>query len=299
MNAWLLIAHRCELATPGDYVCLPDGTTAYNAGGDIVVWSGQCPHRGTRIFDAGVGNRPLVCPYHGWRDSFITDKVSRYLTAFIGDFLFFANGPTDLLERQLGDTRDALIYLSQRMKARHSLYRLPMACRPEVAIENALEDIHVPQIHPETIGRLGLECEEMDDFAPNSIAYYRMTDERTVGGLTKLQEQFEHVTPDRYFHAFIWPYVCLSSAGGFTYSLQHYFPSDTGSTVLWSRLFSPSLKAPMNAGVALFFNEAARFNCMVFEEDAKICARVVGRGKHLTNAERRIAWFRREIDRRS
>lgn len=286
---WTLAAHRSELAKDGDYVSLP-GLTVYNRVGELIAWNGLCSHRGARIFDYGTGKRPLVCPYHGLKDRAITDKVTRLLTAWVGNFLFVGDGSAHLFE-QLGKLHGLLIAMSNFIDRAHSFDTLRMDCPWNIAIENTLEDYHVASVHPNTFGRLGVVQVESERHAKNSIAHYTVTDDRTVRGLTRMAEHFKHVRPHEYFHMHLYPWTCLSSVGGFSYSLQHYFPDRPGSTLLCSRLYAPHLHegAP---DLSFFFDEARTFNQRVFREDAEICARVSGSGSFLFPNEQRLAWFR-------
>lgn len=286
MNEWVLAAHRSELSSPGDYVALPvgeQGIAVFNHCGEIVAIPNSCPHRGNRLFD-GMGNRLLVCGYHGWGAAAIVSKAIRYLTAWVGDWLFVGDGSVRL-DLQLGGIEDALA-VGARI-SRHSFDVIPMACDWTVAVENALEDLHVPHVHPETIGKLGLELVEQGAFGKNSLALYTITNERIVKQLAPFA-----TSPDSYFHLLIYPWTCLSSVGGLTYSLQHYFPNGAATT-LTTRLYG---SLPLSAGgddaVGFLYEQARAFNKRTFEEDAAICSRVSGRGYHLMPGEDRIRWFR-------
>lgn len=278
MNEWRLICHRAELAHDGCYAQLP-GVAAYNNNGDIVVWNGICPHRGTQILDIGVGRKSLVCPYHRWDVSAISPKVDRFLTGWVGDFLFAGNGAIDL-DTQLGGARALLEEISANIRARYSFDTLPMNCKWQYAVENALEDMHVAQIHPETIGKIGLSKPVFSKLGKNSLALYAV-DKRIAAALGS----------NSYFHLLIYQNTCISSVGGATYSIQQYFPSGD-STLLLTRLYSSSLSNAQPQSSDFFLEKAREFNLRVFREDAEICSRIAGDGTILTEAEMRVRWFR-------
>lgn len=304
MKNWTLLGHRSELAKPHDYLQL-GGACAYNDNGEIIVTDGLCPHRGTRLFEGHSGNKAWICPYHGW--SYSDGKMHIPLTRafgkdaewgepvpfqqeWVGDFLFAKEPGAKPSPLQLA-CKDMLAAVSKNIWALHWQYVMPMPCPPSVAIENSMEDYHVPMVHRDTFARLGLVLKDMDRFGNNSIAHYEVTDERTVDGLKVASEYFENVKPDEYFHLFIYPYTCISSLGGFTYSVQHYLPASDGNTSLWTRLYSSRTK-PESPSLAFLFDTAASFNLRVFTEDAAICKLVSGQGRVLGDMEKRISWYR-------
>ena len=176
----------------------------------------------------------------------------------------------------------------------HWVHQMLMRCNWEVAVENTLEDLHVPFVHRHSFHKLRLKRLGMQRHGKHSIAFYQVGDERIVKGLQSMSRWFVHVDPTVYFHLLIYPNVCLSSVGGFSYSLQHYEGSKDG-TWFSTQLF-PGKLAARAPDLRSFFDEAARFNRQVFEEDAEICANVQGRGGVLMPQEQRIAWFREERD---
>lgn len=289
MNEWTLVGHRSELSERGSFVSLPVGIAVYQTGSEIVAWDGLCPHRGSRLFKEPIGKQELVCPYHGWTEDRIVAGAARLLTAFVGDFLFVGTGAVSL-EAQLGALKDLLETLSERIASRHDFMSFPIACDWRYAVENALEDVHVPHVHPESIGKLGLECVGMERYGRNSIAYYKVTDERTIESLQKIAPHLEQCEPSAYMHALIYPYTCISSVGGLSYTITQYFPAESG-TKLWSRLFLPRMRQNP-PDLAFFFDSAAKFNRQVFQEDAKACERIGGPGRYLGKGEDRIRWFR-------
>lgn len=287
---WMLVAHRSELAKDGDYVLLQAGAdqvAAINLEGEIIATDNVCKHRGARVLSGTHGNGPLVCSYHGMKGR--ATVARQYLTAWVGDFLFVGDGGSSL-DAELGELRAQVEFLSTLIDKRHSFDMLPMPCDWRVAVENTLEDYHVPTVHPDTFGKLGLKLTDTERYGKNSLAGYALTDARTVKSLTALQRYFEQGKPEHYFHIFLYPHTTLSSVGGFSFSLQHYLPNG-GFTMLHSRLYAAkaSVQAP---DLGWFYAEAAAFNRTVFAQDSAVCAKVVGQGTFLTPAEERVAWFR-------
>lgn len=161
-------------------------------------------------------------------------------------------------------------------------------------VEIALEDLHVPYVHPTTFHKLKLKCDKMENLGGGSSgAIYTITDARTVKALKAISKYFLHPQPDLYFHFFFYPNECFSSVGGFTFSLQRYAHIHTNTTLFSSTLYRG--KTIRNApALDAFFDSAAKFNAQVFAEDAQACERIIeynGDGP-LAPDERRVKWFR-------
>ena len=287
---WLLAAHRSELAAPGDYITLqagPDHIACFNLDGNVYSWDNVCRHRGARVLQGTHGNKALTCPYHGLTG--MATVGEQYLTQWIGDFLFVGDGSTRI-EDDLNDFGPLLTGISKMIAGRHSFEQLPMPCEWKVAVENTLEDYHVATVHADSIGKLRLKLDSTDQHGKNSGALYTIEDPHTVKGLEAMAKYFEEVRPSHYFHLFLYPYTCLSSVGGLTFSLQHYLPSG-GYTNLHTRLYGAKTK-PGAPDMRWLYDEATSFNRLVFEQDAAICARIVDDGTFLTASETRVQWFR-------
>lgn len=288
--SWVLLCHRSELAKDGDYVLLTAGSEqalAYNHNGTVIVTDNRCLHRGARVFNGTHGNAPLKCPYHGFQDESVLK--AQELTQWVGDWLFAGDGSTKL-ENELDAIGPVLAGISEKIGKRHAFDSFPMPCDWKVAVENALEDLHVGSVHPDTFGKLDLKLKEMRRHGRNSVAMYDIGDARTVKGLTAMSKAFVDVDPSAYFHILLYPNTCISSVGGFSYSVQHYLPNG-GFTQLHTRLYRGKMRADA-PNISYFFDEAVGFNKTVFAQDSAICARVQGDGTYLTEKEKRITWFR-------
>lgn len=287
---WALMAHRSELAKPGDYVLLSgiEQMAAVNLDGEIIVTDNICAHRRARVLSGACGNKPLTCPYHGYSGKATISQ--QYLTRWCGDFLFASEDSAQWFPQEI---EEYVAEISSHIERRYSMDVLPMPCDWKVAVENALEDAHVPCIHPDTFAKLRLTDAAFDRFGEHSGAIYRVGDERTVSGLAKLAKNFRSGDPTKYFHLLLYPFTCISSVGGFSYSVQQYVPMH-GYTQLHARLYAAK-PSPGAANMEWFFAEAQQFNRRVFDQDSAICATVQGVGGTLTEAERRVKWFREEL----
>ncbi len=197
-----------------------------------------------------------------------------------------------LLRDDLGMFRQTVENAVSRVASLHSEQTINMDCDWRVAIENTLESAHVDHIHAESLAKLKLVCTGMERSGRNSLQTFRITDTRTLKGLRDILPYVEGVNAwNQYFHLFLYPHTCLSSVGGFTYSLQDYFPTESG-TVLLTRLYLPHVRSG-SPDLAFYFDSAAKFNRQVFEEDAEMCAKVHLRcvGQQMRPPLKRLEWF--------
>lgn len=283
--AWHLIAHACELANPGDFVCLPIGpgkeiaATRLDDGG-LMVFDNRCPHRGARIFTEMFGNRPPVCAYHGrcvrQRDATVL-PLARVGDWFIVNDTPGSDEPEPIWSHVLprGKTAPAL--------TRHSVLTFVQACHWTVAVENALDFEHVRTVHAASLHPLNLIPGAQAYHGGGSSEEQFASDSARLATLRRMFPEAHPQAPD-YRHIFMFPYTALSSTAGAHYSLQHYFPRADGMTEFVHRLYLTPTAWPQ-AGDSI-----AAFNRQVFDEDAAVCKLVAPWHKGL--AEPRIEYFR-------
>lgn len=262
---WVPIAHACELATPGDYIVLPwlpaEEVAVTNIDGLLVAFDNRCQHRGARIFTESRGNRPPVCGYHG-RCARISQLRTFAVTTLSG-FVWVSRsvvGTPDPGESLAGFFEAAGPALSL-----HSTLRFTMDCDWRVAIDNTLDLEHVEHVHATSLAKLKLSrLDLVGDVDGSSVEVFASGTPalRHIGNAIKMPAGFD------YIHAHVFPRTCLSSTGGWTWSLQHYFPRADGRTEFVHRLYvRPGVPAWLADG-------AAKLNEQVFREDVAICAGV-------------------------
>ena len=292
---WHLVAHRSELAAPGDFVRLEWGLgdlVLHNDEGEVIAFDNVCPHRGGRFFMHDRGSARAVCPYHGWSVRRGEVRVTRpaefsacdlgrarltgYSTVWCGDWLFVGVSPIMTLDAQLQAFSADLQAISAEVAALCGLQRIDWRSNWRVAVENALEGYHVNSVHPETLATLALYDHE-DRFTGLNSAYFgRIGDPRTLRGLKGLNRFFDlRAQFDGYCSYYVFPFAMVSSTFGYSYALQNFMPrQDAATSWFYSRLFS-SRVAQGGEGVAETLMEATRgINRRIFEEDHEICSRV-------------------------
>jgi len=292
---WHLVAHRSELAEPGDYVRLDWAAgelVVHNDQGEIIAFDNVCPHRGGRYFTEDRGNARAVCPYHGWsvrggevrvaRRELFKDcdlekaVINRFRTEWCGDFLFVGVEPVMSLEAQLDAFAGPLADMSGDVTAPRDLYRIDFQANWRVGVENALEGYHVNNVHPETLAPLAL-CDDEDSFAGLNSAYHaRIGHRRTARGLEGLRRFFDlRAGFDGYRAYYLFPFAMVSSTFGYSYALQTYLPAaDPHRSWFITRLFASRAVPGAEEITESLLNAATPFNRKVFDEDHEICARV-------------------------
>ncbi len=197
-----------------------------------------------------------------------------------------------LYRPDLGDLKPVIQAAYNNVAGLHSEQVIPCTAGWEVCIENTLEDAHVEHVHAMTLAGVGLKQLRMEQHGKHSMCEYEITDSRVLNGLTHLSQHFVAPQPDRYFHIFLYPQTCISSVGALTYSIQDYLPTKAGTDVL-TRLY-PSLQRADSPDLGFFFDNAAKFNRQVFEEDARMVEkikRIRCNGEEMRPHLKRLEWF--------
>ncbi|MDR7334698.1 Rieske 2Fe-2S domain-containing protein [Roseateles asaccharophilus] len=320
---WHLLCHASELAKPGDFLklrWLDKDVVVASDQGNLVVFDNVCPHRGAKLYAAEHGNGPITCRYHGWsynagelhipcRPKFREDEVALLsLTTlkidWCGDFLFASPDPAHTLDEQLGDLFDQLAAISMEVHGRHAWNAYTYDCDWKIAVENALDSLHTPFVHKDSLNRLRLSDPVNSYVGMNSVARFEICDAQMLKQLKSTSRLFAGSERfEGYMSIYLFPFTMLTSTFGYSYSLQHFFPSDVPQKAnFYSRLLRGSLRQglPSNA-LDHFFDSTAKVNETVFEEDNSICREMdfsrydindLGR---LSVDEEKIEYFRRGL----
>ncbi len=282
--------HRSELSQNGSYVklsCFGNDIIIYNDNGDIVCFDNICPHRGAPFLCSGEneGCEKLRCPYHGWqyengrlvipnrsqfKESELQDvDILRYEVAYCGDFVFFSKAPLMRLREQLGDFYETLEKISVSIERKIDLNRTSFASNWKISLENALENYHVPSVHPGTLAPLELSNGEIVFDGLNSIWISDIRNQKAFRKLERLDHVFEDgiYRRDNYFSIYLFPFSMISSTFGYSYAFQSFFPDMPGSTSFYSRTYSVRSRLDTEA----FYNSVKSVNRQIFDEDIRVC----------------------------
>lgn len=175
LPSWQFVCHQNQLRAAGDYVVLDlwrDSVIVMRGDdGRLRAFQNACRHRGAKLLDAGSGRceRQLTCPYHAW--SYALDGGLRRVPAE-HSFRSLDKGRLGLREFELevfhglvfvriaggGPTlAELLADLSPRLEPYRIEEMVPAEgvpvsehwdCNWKVALDNYLDNYHVPYGHP-------------------------------------------------------------------------------------------------------------------------------------------------------
>jgi phenylpropionate dioxygenase-like ring-hydroxylating dioxygenase large terminal subunit len=316
---WHLLAHRSELGRTGDFIRFQSvlgDIVLFNDGLEVVAFDNRCPHRGALMFSEFAGNRPAICPYHGWSyragKLFVAQKerfsdgqlagatLRRYRTAWVGDLLFVGIAPRVPLEQQIAGVEGHLETISRNIVKRIDCNHYGYDCYWPIAVENALEPYHLDAIHPQTLAALKLGDGVNVFRGLNSIWSAPVENSRVYKQLSGMRRFFD-IAPayDGYESLYLFPFTMISSTFGYSYSMQHFLPWRDRKTFFSSRLLvSRSTGAHADGILDAFFASTARVNRTIFEEDHAVCSLVPADAwtpdelRFSADSERKIAHFR-------
>jgi len=315
---WHPIAHLSEFPARGSFVKL-----RWYGDSEIVAWrdfndeimafDNVCPHRGARMIAGNSGQRAsLVCPYHGlaYHSGEIhtpfkcesTLQLSRIDVAWCGKWLFASIDAADKLHDQLGnDAFEFMSFAGEAVDMRVDAVANKWKCDWQITVENALEDLHVPMIHRNTLDALDITSEKIIPSARNLISVYEIGNQAKAEQLKGFAEHyFPGERSPAYVTVFLFPFSQLSTTSGLTFSLQNWFPEQVSShrlfdrTSFYQRTYGAASKN--RDAVTPFFRSAARINRQIFEEDRQLCERIATyKTGTLTEREQKIGTFRQSL----
>jgi choline monooxygenase len=167
-----------ELGSAGEVVPwrLAPGTvdepvlTARLADGSLRTLSNVCTHRGALLVDGPCKAQRLRCPYHGRRFSLtgaleaapgfegqaVEGDLPSLRTATVGPLVLATLGDAPALQEAAGSAWDRLRPLIERpmVAAAGEAFDIPVNWM--LYVENYLEGLHVPYVHPELAGAIEL-----------------------------------------------------------------------------------------------------------------------------------------------
>lgn len=320
-NSWHFLCHKSEISKNGNYVNTPffdKEIFVLNEKKSINVYENLCMHRGSKLVDSPSGKWDGRCPYHGvcyvkgnpinleekgLQRSKERISLNKFKIGEVGDFIFFTEfSNNDSIENFLGDTTfNHLKNISLNIDELISDSNYTYDCRWEVAIENALEPLHLEDIHPETLNTLDLGPSMNQEFENSIIFDHELNNQQMKKGLEKMKFFFKHSFNETYQSTYIFPYFFVSTTYGFSFSIQTFFPSnDVFKTNFRSRIYTSKLNDGVKKGVLKsFFDSSIEINKKIFKEDASICSRINKTPNHfigpIADTEEKILWFRKRL----
>ena len=174
LPSWQFVCHRNELPEPGDFLTLDlwrDSVIVMRgADGELRAFQNACRHRGARLLDgSGHCERQITCPYHAWTYG-LQGELARVpsarsfraldtgslglrefeLETFLGLVFVRIAGGGPSLNSVLGELGQELAPYGIEDMVPSPMARPTgrWACNWKVALDNYLDNYHVPYGHP-------------------------------------------------------------------------------------------------------------------------------------------------------
>ncbi|MEH2168480.1 MAG: aromatic ring-hydroxylating dioxygenase subunit alpha [Nostoc sp.] len=303
-HLWQFVGFTLDLKNHNDYICAEVGgksVIVQNFHGELKAFHNVCSHRLSRIRQFSHGNEPLKCPYHGWvydsdgipvaipckseftnlDDSAVQLlRLEQWLVEICGSLVFVKryDDQKTLKEYLQEEIFNTLESISKALGQKNGCYEATIKANWKVVVENSLEDYHVKQIHPQSLGRVLIpECN------------YSFLNLHSLGTLvpktqSKKMEKLESIFSnrpyklDKYYHYLLFPNLMLATTQGLSFSIQSVYATSPSETKFKSYLFLSKLDNNTNeisssqqAIVEVLSKSILEFNNKVLSEDWVIC----------------------------
>ena len=147
-----------------------------NCKGEIKAFLNICSHRFSKIQVKTCGNRPLICPYHGWaysengiptgipkkplfknysKDELYQMKLKEFRVEKCGSLYFVTtNSKINPLKDFLGEYFSEIEKISNSFGLRIDINKLEIKANWKIIIENTMEAYHLGLVHRDTLAKL-------------------------------------------------------------------------------------------------------------------------------------------------
>lgn len=301
-QTWCFVGFKSFLKEEDDFITQEIGgipVVVQNCRGTVKAFKNICSHRHSIIQVKSSGNRPLMCPYHGWayndkgvptgipkkplfqftREELECLKLKEYKVDFCGE-LVFVNLSNDGQELRdfMGDMFTEVEKMSSNFGELADVNEMVIQANWKVLVENTLESYHVNLIHEETFKKLGAGGMEFTFIKEHSVWDATLLAGENEGKNAKIHSPYQnrdYVIPG-YKHMIVFPNVLISSTYGVSFNLSYITPIDSNSSRFMSYVFLTK-KEGGQAGSTLeeiYKQSLVTFNRKVFDEDKEICEKV-------------------------
>jgi phenylpropionate dioxygenase-like ring-hydroxylating dioxygenase large terminal subunit len=324
---WHFAGFRSDFLNDNDFVTLKIANTpvvVQNVRGNIKSFLNVCSHRFSIIQQEKSGNRPLVCPYHGWaydkegipsgipkkplfkkftKDELCEMKLKEFKVSFCGNLCFVSlSNEIETLKDFLGVFYEELGTMSLSLGNRIDVNSMEIEANWKVIVENTLESYHVGLIHSETLAKLEPSGLDFCFVKSNSSWTSNLNIEKDKGGYKKIDKYFSPREYDieGYKHILVFPNLLVSSTHGISFNYSLVEPIKPNVTKFTSYVFTTKTDSiPTPIVIKAFEESLINFNRKVFEEDKAVCQLVQLGVKHthlsgkLSDEEERVHHFQK------
>lgn len=296
---WHFVGFRHQLENTNDFITKTIAEVPIviqNAKGVARAFLNVCSHRFSLIQQEEFGNRPMLCPYHGWaydhdgiptgipkkpmfknftNDELCGMRLKEFKVDFCGKLCFVSLEEAPLsLKEFLGDFYTELEQMSLSLGELIDTNRMTINANWKIIVENTLESYHVNAIHASTFKKLGAQGL---DFAFTPL-HSSWNAETLVKRSDPINKKIDDLFSSRvykiegYKHILIFPNLLVSSTHGTSYNYSLIEPLTETSTKFVSYVFTATpAELEKRALLKAFEKTLVDFNRQVFEEDKAIC----------------------------
>jgi len=267
--------------------------------GTIRAFHNVCSHRHSIIQTESKGNRPLMCPYHGWtydnngiprgipkkplfkftENELDCLKLKEYSLETCGQLIFVClNEPEVSLNEFLGDHFQELALMSSNFDTKIDVNTMTINANWKILVENTLESYHVNMVHTNTFKNLGAQGLDFEFKGLHSSWTAPLKLNENDKKLKRIHEPFKdrNYRIDGYKHICVFPNTLISSTYGVSFNLSTIVPLSASETLFTSFVFLARSKPEQdyNSLTNAYIESLIAFNRNVFDEDKEICEHV-------------------------
>lgn len=326
-QTWCFVGFMSFFKEDNDFITQNIGgipVVVQNCRGEIKAFKNICSHRHSIIQVEESGNRPLMCPYHGWayndkglptgipkkplfkftREEIECLKLKEYKVDFCGELVFvnLSNDPLELKDF-MGDLFDEVEKMSNNFGELVDVNGMTIDANWKILVENTLESYHVNLIHEETFKKLGAGGMDFTFIREHSVWDAMLLVGENEGKNAKIHSPYQNrgYKISGYKHLVIFPNVLISSTYGISFNLSYITPIDSNSSKFVSYVFLTKKEdETTNSTMENIYKQSlVGFNRKVFDEDKAICEKVqIGVKKspftgELSDEEARVCEFQK------
>lgn len=299
---WNFVGFTSDFSEINDFVVSNVSGTpvvVQNLKGKIRAFKNVCSHRHSLIQTVEKGNRPLMCPYHGWayndkgipfgipkkpffgftKEELECLKLEEYVIDTCGSLVFLKIKQDEMsLQEYLGDFYSEAEKMSNNFGKLVDINEIEITSNWKIVVENTLESYHVALIHSETFQKLGATGLDFTFSKNHSSWDAEVLMQENEGKQEKVHRPFQarDYKIDGYKHLILFPNVLMSSTYGISFNLSHIIPIDEDRTLFKSYVFITKKEETDKVSPIekMYEDSLVDFNRKVFDEDKAICQEV-------------------------
>lgn len=331
-NTWIFAGFKHDFQKDNDFRTLKVNDipiVVQKMKGEVKAFLNICSHRFSKIQVSEFGNRPLLCPYHGWaynsegipvgipkkplfkkynKKELCEMKLKEFRVERCGSLYFLTlNNKIKSLKEYLGEYYKEIEEMTNGFGKQIDVNRMKIKSNWKVIIENTMEAYHLGLVHTDTLAKL-MPTTSIDNLkfsfcGPHSNYIIPLLVDENSKKLKFLHNPFS----DRkwkingFKHYLLFPNLLISSSYGTTFSVSVINPITSTETDFINNIFLCKLNSNKSFNdVKSFIDTAVDYNRKVFDEDKEACENVQDVVQYTTQPgvlsleEKRVHEFQKE-----